>query len=294
MSERDLRPPPAAMLRAIADSALREDGAWDDVTTMAVIGPDETGEARLLAREGGVVCGAPVAAAVYAQLDERVRLVPLAGEGAPFTADAALMRIEGPLRAILQGERVALNFVQRLSGIATLTARFVEQIGEARARLLDTRKTTPGLRPLERYAVRAGGGHSHRAGLHDGVLLKDNHLAAARRRGQTMAEVVRMARLGAPHTLRIEVEVTGLDEAAEALDAGADVLLLDNMGLDEMRRAVEMARGRALTEASGGVTLERVGAVAQTGVDFVSVGALTHSARALDLSLELAPRTGDG
>ncbi len=290
MMERDLTPPDAAVIRALAEAALREDGAWDDVTTLAIIEPEEMGAAVLLAREPGVFCGAPVAAAVFALLDDRVRVEPLAGEGEPFAADAELMRVAGPLRAILQGERVALNFVQRLCGVATLTARFVEQVKGTPVRLLDTRKTTPGLRALEKYAVRAGGGHNHRAGLHDAVLLKDNHLAAAYRRGLSMADIVRQTRERAPSALggQVEVEVTSVEEAMAALDAGAGILLLDNMTLDDTRRVVEASRGRALTEASGGMTLERVRAVAETGVDFISVGALTHSARALDLSLELA------
>ncbi|MSQ60998.1 MAG: carboxylating nicotinate-nucleotide diphosphorylase [Dehalococcoidia bacterium] len=287
MAESALRAPDEAALLAQAEAALREDGAWDDVTTFAIVGPGERGTALLLAREPGVFCGGPMVSATYALLDERVDVEMLVPEGGRFSAEEPLLRIRGPLRAILQGERVALNFAQRLSGTATLTRAYVERIAGLPARILDTRKTTPGLRALEKYAVRAGGGHNHRFGLHDGVLLKDNHLAAAYRRGLTMADILREARANAPHTLRIEVEVTGIDEARAALGAGADVVLLDNMTNDAMRAAVDLGRHRALFEASGGVTLERVRSIAETGVDFISVGALTHSARALDLSLEL-------
>ena len=287
MSESALRSPDEAALLAQAEAALREDGAWDDVTTFAIVGPDERATALLLAREPGVFCGAPMVSATYGMLDERVQVEALAPEGGRFIAGETLLRISGPLRAILQGERVALNFAQRLSGTATLTRAYVERVAGLPVRILDTRKTTPGLRALEKYAVRAGGGHNHRFGLHDGVLLKDNHVAAAYRRGLTMADILREARANAPHTLRIEVEVTGIDEASAALAAGADAVLLDNMTNDAMRAAVDMRRARALVEASGGVTLERARSIAETGVDFISVGALTHSARALDLSLEL-------
>ena len=287
MTESDLRPLDGAVLRAVAEMALREDGAWDDVTTTAIVPVEQHGRACLLAREPGVLCGTPLAAAVYALLDDGVQVEPLVAEGGRFQTNAELLRIDGPLGAILRGERVALNFIQRLSGTATLTARFVDEIAGLPARLLDTRKTTPGLRVLEKYAVRAGGGQNHRFGLNDGVLLKDNHLAAAYGRGLTMADIIRETRGRVPHTMRIEVEVTTIDEAGRASDAGADVLLLDNMSIDEMRAVVALTKGRTLLEASGGVTLERVRAIAETGVDFISVGALTHSARALDLSLEI-------
>ena len=202
-----------------------------------------------------------------------------------------MARIDGAYASILRGERVALNLLQRLSGIATLTARAVAGTAGTTARVVDTRKTTPGLRALEKYAVRTGGGHNHRFNLADGVLIKDNHLAALRARGLGIADAVRLAREQAPHTLRIEIEVTDLDELNEALNAGADVILLDNMSLDAMRIAVQRCRayapGRVLTEASGGIRPEQVRAVAATGVDLISLGALTHSAPSLDLSLEL-------
>ncbi|MHB8516066.1 MAG: carboxylating nicotinate-nucleotide diphosphorylase, partial [Dehalococcoidia bacterium] len=196
--------------------------------------------------------------------------------------------VEGPLGSILSAERVALNFLQRLSGIATLTDAYVRAVAGTRARILDTRKTTPGLRHLERYAVRCGGGQNHRFGLSSGVLIKDNHIAAAReRRAGGLAAIVAEARAAAGHTIRVEIEVTTPEDAAEALEGRPDIVLLDNMGVGDLRRAVEIVGGRALTEASGGVTLANVRAIAETGVDYISVGRLTHSAPALDISLDV-------
>jgi len=283
-------PPPLdeALVRRLVEAALEEDAARHDVTTAALIPPDQQGRAVITAKANGVVAGLPVAAAVFHALDSTVAFKGEVAEGAPVSPGQHIAQVEGALRPILAGERVALNFLQRLSGIATATAAFVDALGSLSTRLLDTRKTTPGLRALERYAVRVGGGHSHRFHLADGILIKDNHLAAARARGLSLTEVIRQARLGTPHTLRVEVEVTSLDEAQEALAAGADIVMMDNMNVEEMRRVVEVARGRALTEASGGITLENVRAVAETGVDFISVGAITHSAPALDMSLELS------
>lgn len=287
VSEPAFTPPPAATLRALVETALREDGAWDDITTAALIPAEQRGSCRIEAREDGVLCGVPLVEATYALLDPQVSVRALVGEGGRFRAGDVLLRIEGPLRALLQGERVALNFTQRLSGIATMTSRFVEAVAGTGATILDTRKTTPGLRAVEKYAVRAGGGRNHRFGLSDGVLVKDNHLAVAYARGQTMADVVRLMRAAAPPAMPVEIEAASFDEAAAAIEAGADIVLLDNMTDAGMRRVVAMARGRARLEASGGMTLERVRAVAETGVDTISVGALTHSARALDLALEM-------
>jgi nicotinate-nucleotide pyrophosphorylase (carboxylating) len=202
-------------------------------------------------------------------------------------AGAEFASVVGPLGAILSAERVALNFLQRLSGIATATRAMVQAVGGLPVRVLDTRKTTPGLRALERYAVRMGGGYNHRFNLTDGILIKDNHLAAARSRGLSIADAIRKARELSPHTLRVEIEVTTIEELGEALEAGADVVLLDNMAPPLMAQAVEMARGRCLLEASGGVTLENIREIAETGVDFISSGALTHSATSLDISLEV-------
>ncbi len=279
--------PVDAVRRAVAD-ALVEDAAWRDVTTDALVPPDQQGRAVIVARTAGVLAGLPVAEAAFHALEASLIFEAAPAEGAHLSPGQAVVRIGGALDPILRGERVALNFLQRLSGVATVTARLVEALEGLPTRLLDTRKTTPGLRALEKYAVRVGGGHNHRFNLADGILIKDNHLAALRARGESIAGAVRLARLASPRTLRVEIEVTTVDEALEALAAGADALLLDNMGLEDMRRVTAEARGRALTEASGGITLDNVRAVAETGVDFISVGAITHSAPALDMSLEVA------
>ena len=275
-----------AVRRAVA-VALAEDAAWRDVTTGALVPLDQQGRAVIIAKAPGVLAGLPVAEAVFHALDASLAFEAAAADGTRLSPGQVVARIDGALNPILRGERVALNFLQRLSGVATATARLVEALEGLPTRLLDTRKTTPGLRALEKYAVRVGGGHSHRFNLADGILIKDNHLAALKARGQGIAEAVRLARLGSPHTLRVEIEVTSVDQALEALAAGAEVLLLDNMDLEDMRRVAGVARGRALTEASGGITLDNVRAVAETGVDFISVGAITHSAPALDMSLEV-------
>ena len=280
----------SAALRSIIQAALEEDGAHRDVTTQALVPPDQRGSGSVVAKKEGVVCGLPIAAATFAALDSSVRVEPLVPEGAAVAPGDAVARVEGPLAPILSGERVALNFLQRLSGIATATRRLVDAVAGLDVRIVDTRKTTPGLRPLERYAVRVGCGHNHRFNLSDGVLIKDNHLAAARARGLTIPDVIEQARRAVPHTMQIEIEVTTVDEAREAFAAGADAILLDNMPLDAMRQAVALAKGRALIEASGGVTLENVRAIAETGVDRISVGGITHSAPALDISLELETR----
>lgn len=273
----------------IVHTALEEDGAWQDITTFAVIPPHQRGRGVFLAKDEGIICGLPVVEAVFRALDPQITLHRLIPEGGPFKKGEKIATVEGPLSALLRGERVALNFLQRLSGTATLTHKFVEAVRDLPVRILETRKTTPGLRPLEKYAVRVGGGHNHRFNLADGILIKDNHIAAWSHAEEPILEIIRELRRNAPHTLRVEVEVTTIDQALEALAAGAEVLLLDNMPLEDMKRVVEVARGRALTEASGGITLETVRAVAETGVDLISSGSLTHSARALDISLEIEP-----
>jgi nicotinate-nucleotide pyrophosphorylase (carboxylating) len=277
----------AHSLDRLVRAALEEDGAFHDVTTSALVPPSQTGRGELVVKAPGVIAGLPVAAATFHALDSSVRFETLVHDGARVLPPVAVAAIEGPLASILAAERVALNLLQRLSGVATLTRQMVDALDGLPVRLLDTRKTTPGLRALERYAVRLGGGHNHRFNLSDGVLIKDNHLAAARSRGLSLAEAVRQARKAAPHTLRIEVEVTTYDEAMEAVEAGADIVLLDNMSVAEMARVVAAAKGRALFEASGGVTLATLRQIGETGVDFISSGALTHSAPALDISLEI-------
>lgn len=269
------------MLERVAFAALAEDLGDGDVTTEATVDVDATGSAELVVKEPGVVCGLAVAEAVFRAVDSELRFERLVEEGASVAAGTAVARVVGAERAILTGERTALNFLARLSGIATLTRRYVDAVEGTGAAILDTRKTTPGLRALEKHAVATGGGRNHRFGLDDGVLVKDNHLRAA---GSVASAV---ERLRAVTPLPIEVECDTLEQVSEALAAGAEAILLDNMSPDQLRSAVALARGHARLEASGGVTLENVRAVAETGVDEISVGALTHSARSLDVSLEL-------
>jgi nicotinate-nucleotide pyrophosphorylase (carboxylating) len=283
-----LRPLPPGVIDEAVLAALDEDGANNDVTTAALVGPAEWGQGMFVANGTGVIAGLAVAAAAMTALDDSVTFDTMIEEGAWVEPGTELAEVEGRLAAILSCERVALNFLQRMSGIATLTREFVDAVKGTKAVILDTRKTTPGLRQFERYAVRAGGGQNHRFSLADAVLIKDNHIAAARHRGAPdLAHVIAEARAAAPHTARIEIEVTNLDEVTEALEGGADIILLDNMDVSDIRRAVDVIGGRALVEASGGVTATNVGAIAETGVDFISVGALTHSAPAFDISLEV-------
>jgi nicotinate-nucleotide pyrophosphorylase (carboxylating) len=262
-------------------AALAEDVGAGDVTTEATVDADASGEAELLLKEPGVVCGLDAAEAVFRALDADVRFEALVDEGAAVEGPSVVARVAGLERAILTGERTALNFLGRLSGIATLTRRYVEAVDGTGAAILDTRKTTPGLRVLEKHAVACGGGRNHRLTLDDGVLVKDNHLRAA---GSIHAAVERLRDVT---PLPIEVECDTLDQVSQALDARADALLLDNMSLDMLVAAVSLAKGRARLEASGGITLDNVRAVAETGVDEISIGALTHSAPSLDVSLEL-------
>jgi nicotinate-nucleotide pyrophosphorylase (carboxylating) len=279
--------PPLHQVRAIIQRALDEDIGSGDVTTDNAVPADQRSRAVLLAKQDGVLCGGRVFAETLALVDRAVAVDLLRPDGAAIGTGDIVARIEGPTRALLTGERTALNFVQRLSGIATATAAFVARLRGLPTRLVDTRKTTPGLRVLEKYAVRVGGGHNHRFNLADAVLLKDNHLAALRSRGLDLASAIRTVRQRVPHTMRVEVEVTSLDQIDDALAGGADIVLLDNMKPEEMRAAVHRIAGRALTECSGTVTLDTVRERAETGVDLISSGALTHSAKALDLSLEL-------
>jgi nicotinate-nucleotide pyrophosphorylase (carboxylating) len=278
---------PLAEARRIVETALAEDLAWGDITTDAVVGAGRPARGELLVKADGVLAGLPVAALVFATVDPAVSVTALVEEGAPVSAGTVVGRVRGPAGSLLRAERVALNLLQRLSGIASVTARYVAAVAGTDARIVDTRKTTPGLRVLEKYAVRAGGGHNHRFNLADGVLIKDNHLLAAEGDGLSLGEAIGHARARAPHTMRIEVEVETLEQLDAALAAGADAVLLDNMTPDRLREAVARARGKAITEASGGITLATIRAVAETGVDLISVGALTHSAPALDISLDL-------
>ena len=275
---------------AIVRRALDEDIGEGDVTTLCTIGPDAWVTGRFLAKAPGLVAGLEVVRAVFGQLDARVRFVPRVADGDAVEARTIVAEISGPGRAVLSGERVALNFLQRMSGIATLTRRFVEAARGTRAVILDTRKTAPGLRALDKWAVRLGGGHNHRMGLYDMVLIKDNHIAAA----GSITEAVARVRAGDAHRRPIEVEVTTLAELAEAVALGVDRVMLDNMGCEEMREAVRITAGRVPLEASGGVRLDTVAAIAATGVDLISAGAITHSISALDISLDLDPATVRG
>ena len=267
----------------VVDAALAEDLGSGDVTTEALFEPGQTCLAHLLLKEPGVVCGLPTVEAVFRALDADVEVEPLALDGDRLLeAPAVLARIEGEARAVLSGERTALNLLGRLSGVATLTRRYADAVEGTGAVLLDTRKTTPGLRALEKYAVRCGGGTNHRLGLFDGILVKDNHLRLSGGIGSTVTRL----RESAP-ALPVEVEVDTLKQLREALAAGADRILLDNMTPAGLREAVLLTNGNAMLEASGGVTLDNIRAVAESGVDVISVGALTHSARSLDVSLEV-------
>ena len=270
----------------IVDRALDEDLASQDHTTR-LIPHDLMGRAALVAKEQGVLAGLSVAGAVFSRLDATVEMSPLLHDGSPLNPGDLIATVQGPVGGILSAERTALNFLQRMSGIATETARYVKAVEGLHARIIDTRKTAPGLRYLDKYAVRTGGGHNHRLNLADGILIKDNHIAAVRLDELSLGDLVKRAGETAPHTLKIEVEVETVEQAEEALNAGADIILLDNMSPEEMRQAVTLAKGRALTEASGGVTLGNVREIAETGVDLISVGALTHSPKALDISLDL-------
>ena len=274
-------------IKSTIERALVEDLGQGDITTDSLIPPGIRGMGTVLAKAPGVIAGLEVALEVFHQVDHSVETRVLMADGSEIAPGDVVAEVEGSIGSILKGERVALNFLQRLSGIATETSRYVKAVAGTRARIIDTRKTVPGLRELEKYAVRVGGGHNHRFNLADGILIKDNHIAALRAQELSMEDIVSRARENSPHTLRIEVEVETVDEAREAMEARADAILLDNMSLEEMRQAVTLVQGRCLLEASGGVNLETVKAVAETGVDLISVGALTHSVRALDISLDL-------
>ena len=278
--------------RRAAQLALAEDIGEGDVTTLATVPESARTSAVLRARESLVVAGLAVAEAAFAALSSSVHFDRRGQDGVSVEGGAVLLRMSGPAGALLSAERVALNFIQRLSGVATLTRRFVTAVQGTRARILDTRKTTPGWRRLEKYAVTCGGGQNHRFGLFDQVLIKDNHLVALRdAEPNPVAAAIRLARIRYPH-LKVEIEADTLGQVDQALEAGADWILLDNMEPAQIARAVEKCRGRALTEASGGIGLQNVRAIAETGVDFISIGALTHSAPAVDIGLDFETSQG--
>lgn len=278
---------PKAQLNEIINRALAEDLGSGDITTEALIARDWQSKASILIKSDGVLAGVDIARQVFLKVDPKLHVEILIQDGAQVKSGNIAALIKGKTASILKAERTALNFLQHLSGIATETARYVEAVKGLPVKILDTRKTTPGLRVLEKYAVRAGGGYNHRMHLADGILIKDNHLVAFRKQGGDLKEIISRARHRAPVNLKIEVEVKTLEEAQEAVAAGADIIMLDNMDIDTMRQAVKIIKDHVLIEASGGVNLSNVRAIAETGVDLIAIGALTHSAKVLDISLEL-------
>ena len=274
-------------IRDLIDRTLAEDLSIGDPTTDILVPPDLESTAVLLAKEEGILAGLDVGLEAFRRFDDRVSITALLKDGAPIRPGDHLGTIQGRVASLLKAERTAVNFMQHMSGIATQTQRYVKAVEGHPVRIVDTRKTTPGLRFLEKYAVRMGGGQNHRQNLGDGILIKDNHIDALRGDGMSLGDVVKKAIREASHTIRVEVEVETLEQLDEALDAGAGIILLDNMDVEQMTIAVQIAKGKAFTEASGGITLETVRAVAATGVDIISVGALTHSVLALDISMDM-------
>jgi nicotinate-nucleotide pyrophosphorylase (carboxylating) len=279
--------PNTPQVKRLIRQAIAEDLGQGDVTTEALIPETSQSKALVTAKARGIIAGTEVSKQVFLKVDPKLEVDILIKDGAEVKLGDVIARIEGRTASILKAERVALNFLQRLSGIASETARYVQAVKGLPVLITDTRKTSPGLRTLEKYAVRVGGGKNHRMHLADGILIKDNHIAVLRRRGLSIKEIVAKARHKASPELKIEVEVKTPEEAIRAAEAGADIVMLDNMNLKDMRQAIRLIKGRALIEASGGITLESVRDVAETGVDLISIGALTHSPKALDISLEL-------
>ena len=267
--------------------ALAEDRARQDVTTKALIPRAKSGKASVIAKAAGTLAGVEILKQVFLLADPTLKVTIISANGTAIKPGDIIAVVQGRVSSILKAERVALNFIQRMSGIASATASYVQAVKGLKTEIMDTRKTTPGLRALEKYAVYAGGGKNHRMDLADGILIKDNHIAALRSEGLGIKEILAKARKNAPPKLAIEIEAKTPEEAEQAAASGADIVLLDNMTPEQMRRAVKLIRGRALTEASGGITLENVRAVAETGVDRISIGALTHSPKALDISLDI-------
>lgn len=270
----------------LIERALAEDIGNGDVTSEAIIPADAEATAEIKTKQDMILAGIDVAREVFRQLDPLIRIEQLAQDGDKIKTGGVIARVSGKTRVLLAGERVALNLLQHLSGIATLTAKYVERVKGTRAQILDTRKTLPGLRSLEKYAVRMGGGRNHRFGLYDGILVKDNHIAAA----GSITKAVELVRKNSHHPFKIEIETKNLDEVRETLAAKADIIMLDNMSPEMMREAVKLIAGRALVEASGNVSLDTVRAIAETGVDFISAGAVTHSAPAADISMKIKTR----
>ena len=282
--------PPSAAVDEVVARALAEDAPWGDTSSEAAIPADARATARVVSRERGILAGGLALERAFLAADPSLRVSRTLADGAPLTAGTVVAEVEGPARGILLGERVALNLAQRLSGTATLTRAYVDAVAGTPASIVDTRKTTPGLRMLEKAAVRAGGARNHRFSLSDAVMLKDNHLAVLTAQGLDLTEAIRTVRARIPHTTHLEVEVDRLDQLPAVLAAQPDTIMLDNFSLADLRAGVALIGGRAIVEASGGVTLDSVRAIAETGVDVISVGALTHSAPALDLGLDIELR----
>jgi nicotinate-nucleotide pyrophosphorylase (carboxylating) len=278
---------PSFILRQLVEQALAEDLGKGDLTTQAIFPRAFKAQAVLIAKEELILAGGEIVSMVFGVLDPALKFRPMTVDGESVKADGLIARVEGDGRSILMGERVAINFLQRLSAIATLTSKYVKAVKGYKAKIVDTRKTTPGLRTLEKYAVRVGGGHNHRFGLDRGILIKDNHVDLI----GSLSQAVERARKSAPHSFKIEVEARGLQEVQEALSSGADIILLDNMKPEEIKKSVEIIKGRAWVEASGGITLSNVAEVAAAGVDYISIGALTHSVPAVDICLNIAKKS---
>jgi nicotinate-nucleotide pyrophosphorylase (carboxylating) len=274
-----------AAVEQLIKTALEEDIGPGDITTMSTIAPESAAKGFFRAKRDGVVAGLSVVEKVFAFIDPAVRARLLAHDGDAVKKGEVVAEVDGPTRSLLIGERTALNFLQHLSGIATLARQYVEAVKEFPSKIIDTRKTTPGFRTLEKYAVRMGGATNHRFGLYDAALIKDNHIAAA----GSIPDAVRQVRKHSPFMAQVEVECTNLDQVREAIDAGADVIMLDNMNIEQMAEAVRVVAKRAAVEASGGINMDTVRQVAATGVDFISVGALTHSAPSLDFNMKIQP-----
>ncbi len=274
-------------IEQLVQIALAEDLPWGDVTSETLLEPEWQAQGTVIAKGEGVIAGLPIMACVFQMVDPMTCFETLCRDGTAVKNGDIVARVEGAAISLLRAERIALNFLQQLSGVATLTSQLVTQIQHLPAKIIDTRKTIPGLRRLQKYAVRMGGGNNHRFSLSDGVLIKDNHLALLRQNNKNMKDALTAMRYRIPHGIKIEIEVETFAELHEALEAGAEIILLDNMSPERLREAVLIIDGRAITQASGGITLDTIRVVAESGVDLISVGALTHSAKALDLSFEM-------
>ena len=274
-------------IEKLIDLAIMEDYSMGDATTDALISNETIGNATVVADEEGTIAGLSLAVRIFQKMDSSLETTILIPDGSKVTKNDRILEISGYLSSILTAERTALNFLRKLSGVSTETAKYVDEISHTNSRIVDTRKTTPGFRALEKYAVRMGGGHNHRQNLSDGILIKDNHVKTLNLEGLDLTGVIQKAKSNASHTIKVEVEVETVEQAVEAASAGADIILLDNMSTEDMKKAVESCPDRAVTEASGGINLETVKSVAETGVNLISVGAITHSAPNLDLSLDI-------